>query len=477
MMGGLLGGAEAAARVQHAERTEPFPRDESRRAMRLGPMRGDPRGAVDAGLRAAFVAAVQRSASEHFWGLQPLSAVRWRAQEDGAGFELDKRGVWLVPAVREGEREAPRARLVFAAMGRGGQWHRVDAVMPRVRGNRAEYEREVGGVGVTEQWLHGPLGIEQVLWIEERLGGRGRLGLVMRVEGALRPRLRGGEVELVDRGGVVRGRYGELYVRDARGERVGARLVVEGERVVIEVEDEGAEYPLEVDPLVWVEQGRLNARDGSREDSFGSSVALTSDGSRALVGAPGGDFFSNMDQGFAYVFVRTGTSWREEPKLTASDGAVNERFGASVALAADGSRALMGAPEDDIGSNDDQGSAYVFLLGLTDGEACASAGQCLSGSCVHGVCCESESCSDEGGNGDGGMADGAVADGGGSDGGVMQPEDGGDAMAGDGGTAPDPASEGGCSCRVPRPGREAGWGLASMLLGLAVLGRVRRRRR
>ncbi|MDW8364036.1 MAG: hypothetical protein RMK74_16730, partial [Myxococcales bacterium] len=41
LLGAVLGGAEAAARVQRAERTEPFPRDESRRAMRLGPMQGD----------------------------------------------------------------------------------------------------------------------------------------------------------------------------------------------------------------------------------------------------------------------------------------------------------------------------------------------------------------------------------------------------------------------------------------------------
>ncbi|MCS6798621.1 MAG: hypothetical protein NZ898_08825, partial [Myxococcota bacterium] len=93
LLGVVLGGAEAAARVQHAVRAEDFARDGSGRAMRLGPMRGDPRGAVDAGLRAAFLAAVQRNASEHFWGLQPRGPGRWRAREDGAGFELDERGV------------------------------------------------------------------------------------------------------------------------------------------------------------------------------------------------------------------------------------------------------------------------------------------------------------------------------------------------------------------------------------------------
>ncbi|MCS6798456.1 MAG: hypothetical protein NZ898_07995, partial [Myxococcota bacterium] len=139
----------------------------------------------------------------------------------------------------------------------------------------------------------------------------------------------------------------------------------------------------------WTEEGRLNARDGAMYDSFGQSVALTSDGSRALVGAPGDDIGSRADQGSAYVFVRSGTTWTEEGKLTASDEAHTDFFGSSVALTSDGSRALVGVPGDDVGTNPDQGSAYVFVSGLTDGEPCTSASQCLSGFCVDGVCCES----------------------------------------------------------------------------------------
>jgi FG-GAP repeat len=81
---------------------------------------------------------------------------------------------------------------------------------------------------------------------------------------------------------------------------------------------------------------------------FGWSVAL--DGSTAVVGAP----FKNSDTGAAYVFVRSGTAWSQQAKLTASDATSGGQFGFSVAL--DGSTAVVGAP----GKNSKTGAAYVF---------------------------------------------------------------------------------------------------------------------
>jgi hypothetical protein len=55
-------------------------------------------------------------------------------------------------------------------------------------------------------------------------------------------------------------------------------------------------------------------------------------GDTALVGAIGDDNGANVDQGSAYVFVRSGTTWTEQAKLTASDGAAYDQFGNSVSL-------------------------------------------------------------------------------------------------------------------------------------------------
>ena len=64
-------------------------------------------------------------------------------------------------------------------------------------------------------------------------------------------------------------------------------------------------------------------------------------------------------QGSAYVFQRTFSSWNQQAKLTANDGMANDYFGWSVAI--HGSIIVVGAHYDDVGSNAQQGSAYVFV--------------------------------------------------------------------------------------------------------------------
>lgn len=104
------------------------------------------------------------------------------------------------------------------------------------------------------------------------------------------------------------------------------------------------------------EQGKLTAADGAADDNLGLDVALYGD--TALVGAPGDDIGANAGQGSAYVFVRVNGHWSLQAKLTASDGAALDGFGAAVAIYAD--TALIGADGDDIGANANQGSAYVY---------------------------------------------------------------------------------------------------------------------
>ncbi len=109
----------------------------------------------------------------------------------------------------------------------------------------------------------------------------------------------------------------------------------------------------------WGQVARLTAADGSAYDEFGWSVAISGD--TALVGAPSGDVGSNTNQGSAYVFGRNqdGTDhWGQVARLTAADGSAYDLFGCSVAISGD--TALVGARSDDVGSNTNQGSAYVF---------------------------------------------------------------------------------------------------------------------
>lgn len=99
---------------------------------------------------------------------------------------------------------------------------------------------------------------------------------------------------------------------------------------------------------------KLLASDGAIGDQFGVSVAL--DGDTALVGAFLDDD-NGVDSGSAYLFQWNGSAWVQQAKLLPADGAANDRFGIRVAL--DGDRALVGASlDDDSGFN--SGSAYLF---------------------------------------------------------------------------------------------------------------------
>ncbi|MDP7239216.1 MAG: FG-GAP repeat protein, partial [Candidatus Latescibacteria bacterium] len=58
-----------------------------------------------------------------------------------------------------------------------------------------------------------------------------------------------------------------------------------------------------------------------------------------------GDDDVGTSSGSAYIFVRSGTNWAQQTKLTASDGGVGDYFGISVSI--DGDYAIVGANGND----------------------------------------------------------------------------------------------------------------------------------
>jgi len=107
----------------------------------------------------------------------------------------------------------------------------------------------------------------------------------------------------------------------------------------------------------WSEEAKLYADDDTyAAQGFGDSVSLS--GETLVVGAPQ-DISLGSNAGAAYVFQRSGTDWWQAAKLKANDGAVNDRFGSSVAT--NGSTAIVGAPGDD--SNKGAVYAYEFSGG------------------------------------------------------------------------------------------------------------------
>jgi len=120
--------------------------------------------------------------------------------------------------------------------------------------------------------------------------------------------------------------------------------------------DRGSVYLFDCSSLPCSEVNKIIATDGVAAGRFGGSVSLH--GSWALIGSPGDQVGANFEQGSAYLFDCSAFSCNLQDKLNASDGAAFDFFGWSVSF--DGSSALVGSYRDDVEGNTDQGSAYLF---------------------------------------------------------------------------------------------------------------------
>ncbi|MFI4991618.1 MAG: IPT/TIG domain-containing protein [Solirubrobacterales bacterium] len=103
------------------------------------------------------------------------------------------------------------------------------------------------------------------------------------------------------------------------------------------------------------EQCAEESPEEAEECAFGSSVALSADGNTALVGEPS----ATALPGSAWLFTRSGTTWTRSAVLTGSGASGEGRFGKSVALSADGTTALVGDPS----ASSQRGAAWVFTHG------------------------------------------------------------------------------------------------------------------
>lgn len=104
----------------------------------------------------------------------------------------------------------------------------------------------------------------------------------------------------------------------------------------------------------WEQQGaKLTPTDEAGKGYFGTAVALSGDGNTALIGGPADE----GGIGAAWVFTRSDSTWAQQgPKLLGGGEAGGGKFGGSVALSADGTTALIGGAADE----GKIGAAWVF---------------------------------------------------------------------------------------------------------------------
>jgi hypothetical protein len=119
----------------------------------------------------------------------------------------------------------------------------------------------------------------------------------------------------------------------------------------------GSAHVFRFDGSTWTERQKIYASDGTTEDRFGSF--LSHSGDVAVFGAWHDDNSGGVDAGSAYLFRFDGTSWQEQQRFSASDGAAGDEFGAPIAL--DHGVAVIGvARDDDLGAG--SGSAWVYAV-------------------------------------------------------------------------------------------------------------------
>lgn len=107
------------------------------------------------------------------------------------------------------------------------------------------------------------------------------------------------------------------------------------------------------------EKQRIVPSDAASGDRFSSMVALSNDGSTAVIGAYLDDNAKGTDAGSAYVYASVGGVLQQVAKLLPSPGKALDYFGSSVAISGDGSTIAVGAYGDDSKASA-AGAVYVF---------------------------------------------------------------------------------------------------------------------
>ena len=170
-------------------------------------------------------------------------------------------------------------------------------------------------------------------------------------------------VKFVTADGQAALRYSGLKVWDAAQRELAAHIEVRGRQLSLVVNDRDATYPVTIDPT-FTRQAYLKASNTGSEDYFGWSIAIS--GNTVIVGAPGEDSNANtingdqsnnsaQEAGAAYVFVRNGTTWSQQAYLKPSDNAAWAGFGWTVA--ASGETVAVGINS----STGAKGAVYVFV--------------------------------------------------------------------------------------------------------------------
>ena len=132
----------------------------------------------------------------------------------------------------------------------------------------------------------------------------------------------------------------------------GSAVDIKGDRAITSAPGEKAAYVWKRSATTWSQEAKLD-RSSDGGQLYGA-VAMSTDNNYVILGSPA---YGGSSKGAGIVYVRSGTSWTFQAALVPSDVAANDEAGLSVSISSDGTYATVGAE----GENSGQGAAYVFI--------------------------------------------------------------------------------------------------------------------
>ncbi|MGB4850138.1 MAG: hypothetical protein WBP41_19595, partial [Saprospiraceae bacterium] len=151
------------------------------------------------------------------------------------------------------------------------------------------------------------------------------------------------------------------------GNRFGESVFISGERAIVGAPftnaAQGAASIYQFDGTHWQIMNQVAETFGSSADYFGTSVGISGD--MAVVGVKGDDIGNQEDAGSAIVYQYNGTNWTFMQKLTIYGAKAFDSFGSAVAIS--GNNLLIGIPLIDY-EFQDQGAAVMYSFNGSDWE-------------------------------------------------------------------------------------------------------------
>ncbi len=282
--------------------------------------------------------------------------------------KLGLRGVFDAQGLHLADRDSGKTamRLRLESFGRSGNMVLVDQHLASIKQGRVELDRG----NVREWFVNSAAGIEQGFDIDGRPAGLGELQLHIDTDQA---QLGLDADGITLHTGEQMYRYSKLKAWDAKGTILPSSMRIEGDNMVLAIDDSKAIYPIVVDPLLSsASDGTLGSSQASAQ--FGHDAAnvgdVNGDGYEDIVvTAYGFDGTAGANEGGWFLYLGGATV----NVLTDGSGLglqVDARMGSSVAgvgdVNGDGySDFVVGAEFYDINANGNEGRAYLYLGGAT----------------------------------------------------------------------------------------------------------------